>query len=243
MRAVMAACAGLTLLCAALIVVFTLALMLRGLPFDAGLVFGPFAVGAALVLLALAIVAVIGSLGAASLHLGGPAPRRDGLRYALDAFSGASSIVVGIAALLLGHYLRLGERAALVLALVMLNAPPLCNAVVTVLDQAAARFKVAALASGASYEYALIAVMMPASRRAWLAQLWVAAGRMAGQTALLAVIAHAVSPLTVRIWQDAGNASVLAVQAARAMLLVALLLLCNAAAQSLRSPSAGDRRA
>lgn len=196
---------------------------------------GPQGVGAALigslavVASALPVVTVIGFCAAASIwdaRIGGA---QSALLLAwLPWASGVPPVIVGCAIyftlILLGLPLSLPSAAC---ALVILNAPNATVRILRILRQTPRQLADAATAAGAGPVFVLLHVSVPRATRELLGSVCQSAAEISGQTAVVVLAAGSMTagaPLAAQIWHFASNRSLLAVEAAQCIVLLAIVL-------------------
>jgi len=151
--------------------------------------------------------------------------------------NGLSSVVVGVAALVVVAQFPVPQAVSIPAALVVLNAPALCASFSRILVRAGARHGAAAAAVGASAAFSIVAVFVPAAAADLWAELLERGALMVGQTAVIATIAPVRYPLSVALWRSAADAGAAGRNGLLAAAIVALALGLRLLSARLRSAS------
>jgi len=112
-------------------------------------------------------------------------------------------------------------------ALVILNAPNATVRILRILRQTPRQLADAATAAGAGPVFVLFRVSLPRATRELLGSVCQSAAEISGQTAVVVLAAGTMTagaPLAAQIWHFAINRSLLAVEAAQCIVLLAIVL-------------------
>ncbi len=229
MRALLWSCGGLVVVSAlalATSILHYFALSPFGMPLQFAAL-RPLSVTLLIVIIALCVAGTIAFFAAASTVVETSGMRARSLQHVLGAGNRFSSVVIGLTVLIAARFAGIGELPAMIAALVLFNLHPLTNAFVRGLSFQSPERRQAAAAAGASSLFTCTALLLPSASRSFAAAVLRVAANMIGQTALLALVAKQNLPLSVALWRDATDVAAAHVNAVRALLLIAMILVLH----------------